>query len=208
MELFCENKTFFKHVDSVFIFIEIILFLASLLLFYKLSKRALRITGRLFKKTILIILSLAVSFFVFLFLTMFCLWSLWLIFPDDNPPSADYHVLNAAIKNTCFLDPQRNHCPKTAQDIINIEPERFTKLTKDAHLTYEYYPESNQYTLIIRDENIRNNNYRVVIFDPRLSSAEDYSKGLDFVDADVSICNGKFVLDNPPPFNGPWDKIN
>lgn len=126
----------------------------------------------------------------------------------DNPPSANYHVLNAAIKNTCFLDPQKNHCPKTAQDIINIEPERFTKLTKDAHLTYEYYPQTNEYTLIVKNNNLQKNDYRVVIFDPRLAKAKNYGRGFDFVDAEVIWCNGKYVLKDPPPFSGPWDKIN
>ena len=128
--------------------------------------------------------------------------------PDDFPPSAHYHVLNAAIKNTCFLDPQRNHCPGTVQDIINIEPERFTTLTKNAHLTYEYYPQTNEYTLIIRNNNLKENDYRVAIFDPRLTSVKNYGRGLDFLDTQVVYCNGKYILTDPPPFPGPWDHIN
>lgn len=128
----------------------------------------------------------------------------------DNPPSADYHVLNAAIKNTCYLDPTHNHCPHSAQDLIAIEPQDFIGLTKNAHLTYQYYPQTNQYTLIVRNNNYQYNNDRVAIFDPRLASTSGYGyKGLDFYDAEiVNNCDGTFRLSNPPPFSGPWNKIN
>lgn len=126
----------------------------------------------------------------------------------DNPPSYAYHVLNAAIKNTCYLDPQRNHCPKSVEELISIEDKNFTELTKDAHLTYKYYPQTNEYTLIVRNNNLKENNYRVAIFDPRLQTAKNYGRGLDFVDEQVVWCSEKYVLKNPPPFPGPWDKIN
>lgn len=130
------------------------------------------------------------------------------LIPADYPPSTSYHSLNAAIKNTCFLDPQRNHCPKIVQDIISIEPDNFTKLTENAHITYQYYPETNEYTLIVRNNNLWVNGYRVAIFDPRLATVKNYGNGVDFFDADVAWCNGKYILTNPPPFPGPWDKIN
>jgi hypothetical protein len=137
----------------------------------------------------------------------------WFLIGDDSPPSRDYHTINAAIKNTCYLDPQRNHCPKTIEDIIAIDPEHFKEWTKDANLTYQYYPETNEYTLIIRNNHYNERNRsRVAIFDPRLSKPENllytHYGGRDFVDTEIMSCNGKLLLVDPPPFPGPWDNIN
>lgn len=147
----------------------------------------------------------------FLILTTFTFVILWFVYGgDDNPPSSHFHDVNAAVKNTCFLDPRRLHCPKTSEEVIAIEPQLLEPETKDSELTYQYYPQTNQYTLIIRPHNMQSSGSRVVIFDPRLSIAQGYGNGLDFYDAEVTGCNsgGKYKLVSPPPFPGPWDAIN
>lgn len=166
------------------------------------ENKLVRITG--------FILSIIASVVLFVIASVVAVIVLYLIglIHDDHPPSVDYHVLNAAIKNTCFLDPQKNHCPKTAQDIIDIEPENFSKLTKNANLTYQYYLNTNEYTLIVRNNDLKKDDYRVAIFDPRLTTVKNYGRGVDFLDTEIMWCNGKYVLKNPPPFPGPWDKIN
>ena len=128
---------------------------------------------------------------------------------DDNPPSAQFHVLNAAVKNTCFLDSNRIHCPKSAQEIVAIEADHFSKLTENAHLTYQYYSQTNQYTLVVRNNDWHYNNDRAVIFDPRLVNLGNYSNGLDYADVQIADnCNGTFRIVNPPAIPGPWNKIN
>lgn len=202
------KKTLLISTDWIFGILEIVIFATLVFLLYKTLKKVVQTSNNLRQKALRTILALFVSFLIFIIVTLVNIVFFVFAFPGDSPPSAGYHVLNAAIKNTCFLDPQRNHCPKTVEDLINIEPEHFRELTKDAHLTYKYYPYSNQYTLIIRNNDVWQNNYRVVIFDPRLATVKNYGTGLDFFDARVSDCKGKIVIDNPPPFEGPWDKIN
>jgi hypothetical protein len=116
------------------------------------------------------------------------------------PKASTYFSLNAAIKNTCYLDPKMEHCPKNLSDLIAIEPQNFTKFLYSTHLTYVYYPETNTYTLIV--------NYRgdkAVIFDPRLKNINE--SGFDFSEVDVSNCGQTHIV-NPPSFPGPWNNID
>ncbi len=168
----------------------------------------------IFYKTLLMrFLYVLASFGFFVILTLIVSFIFVLKYLEPLPPSRNYHVLNAAIKNTCYLDPQRNHCPKTEDDLINIESERFGNLTRMSKLTYRYYPDTHQYTLIVR-EVIRNefmagsNSQKVALFDPRLASSSAYGHGVDFYDAYVEKCGDKYRLTEPPPFPGPWNEIN
>lgn len=204
MKAICEITT---TVHSPLLWFLVTEILAGILVIY-----LIRHFGKLFihtKKHLLWPLSILMSvifFFIITGITLVIFFLLW--FRDDHPPSVDYHVLNAAIKNTCFLDPQKNHCPKSVDDLINIEPEHFKELTKNANLTYQYYPKINQYTLIVRNNDLWKDDYRVAIFDPRLTTAKNYGNGVDFMDSKVIVCSGKYLLINQPPFNGPWDNIN
>ncbi|PWU24265.1 hypothetical protein C5B42_00215 [Candidatus Cerribacteria bacterium 'Amazon FNV 2010 28 9'] len=153
--------------------------------------------------------SLFSGFLIFIVGSLIVGISFIFIFGDDNPPSYQYHNLNAAVKNTCFLDPRKINCPKTPQDLINIQPQQFIPETAHAHLTYQYYPATNDYTLIIRnDDYVLGNNNRVAIFDSRLPKDSNYAQGLDFADVEVTKCGDKYSLINPPSFPGPWNAIN
>ena len=118
---------------------------------------------------------------------------------QPNPQASVYFPLNAAIKNTCYLDPKMIHCPRTLEDLIAIQPEDFMSYLNQAHLTYSYYPETNKYTLIARY-----NKHWAVIFDSRLKN--DSTGSPDFVEVKVSTC-GKDHIANPPNFPGPWGNI-
>lgn len=187
----------------------LIILIITILMLIWIIQLIFRINEKAIVKIFYFFLSLFASTVFFIFISIVTLIALFIagLILDDYPPSARYHVLNAAIKNTCFLDPQRNNCPKTAEGVISIEDVKFRNLTKDAHLTYKYYPETNEYTLIIRNNNLRKNNSRVAIFDPRLTTVKNYGKGVDFIDTRVIYCDGKYTLVNPPPFPGPWDQI-
>lgn len=112
----------------------------------------------------------------------------------DDPIASIYFPLNAAIKNTCFQDPLRNHCPKSVSELIAIQPQDFTRLTSGRGLTYQYYPETNQYTLVVRHDAIRG-----VIFDPRLEQNGEP----DFKDVNIDSCSSpKYKVENPPYLPG------
>lgn len=112
-----------------------------------------------------------------------------------------YFPLNAAIKNTCILDPQKNDCPQSIADIISIEPETFIPLTKNASLTiYDFHPREGRYTLVVREGEY------AIIFDPRLIKATDYR--IDSVAYGVASCGNKHTIIDPPKIPGPWDNIN
>lgn len=206
----CQITPVTQDIRFWLITIEIIIAIAVVFLLVWMIKLVDRIEKNKLARIFYFIISVIGSLALFIITSIAAIIILYLagIIPYDYPPSYDYHILNAAIKNTCFLDPQKNHCPKTVQDLINIEPEHFKALTKNAHLTYQYYPQTNEYTLIVRNNDLKRNDYRVVIFDPRLTTLKNYGRGLDFLDAKVMECNGKFLLKNPPPFPGPWNKIN
>ncbi len=138
-----------------------------------------------------------------------------LLFGDHVPPSAGFHNLNAAIKNTCYLDSSRRYCPKTVEELINIQAKDFGPQTENVALTYEYYPETNEYTLIVRRKNAPfDDGNEVAIFDPRFAVEPNqdahYKLGgkLDFIDTGIYQCQGKYHLWKVPPFPGPWDEIN
>lgn len=177
---------FFK--DILASFRPAILFAIVFFIFLKKVKK------NFFKILLLLIIFLPV---------FFVLTWLLLLFASDKifPPlrASRYFDLNAAIKNTCYLDPKRHNCPKTLEQLIAIEPEKFTKFKNECQLTYRYYENTNEYTLIVRDSP-----NRAVIFDPRLKKVT--ISGFDF--DEVNVCTlGKDSIFNPPNFEGPWNEI-
>jgi hypothetical protein len=177
----------------------------AILWYAYVSWKAARKSLRLEKWTrYLMILPISVTLF---FLGSFVIGVSMLLF-SGNPPALNYHNLNAAVKNTCFLDPSRARCPHTAKELINIQPQQFVHEVGNAHLTYQYYPETNDYTLIVRNNDfLFSNDGRVVVFDSRLPRTKNYGSGLDFVEPEAVQCGTTFQLINPPPFPGPWQNI-
>lgn len=178
--------------------IYIVLGILLIVLFIILIK-AFKYIRKFYKRIIFLIIFIPIYFLISAIISFFTLLSI----NSNIPLSYSYSILNAAIKNTCFLDPQRIHCPTTSQEIIAIQPQDFIDLTKNVNLTYQYYSQNNQYTLIVRDGD------NAVIFDPRLVNLKDYNYGFDFADVLAeSNCDGTFRIINPPPFSGPWNKVN
>lgn len=186
-----------------FILIPLILFLNGYLIKLRISKYK-----SLFKKIGWGFLSTILCFIAFVYLT-FILTLGGFIPLDDYLPSYNFHQMNAAIKNTCLIDPLRNNCPRDLNEVIKLYPDEFKALQKNFALTYEYYPEQNNYTLIARPVNrmhfLADYRNRVAIFDQRLKNTSPY--GYDFIDTESYSC-GKYRLRNNPSFPGPWDKIN
>lgn len=116
---------------------------------------------------------------------------------QNQARASNYFELNAAIKNTCYLDPNHIHCPHNLQELIAIQNKDFSKIAKQYQIVYKYYPETNQYTLIVRDQP-----YGAIIFDPRLKITS--LEGYDFKEVEVSKCGGDHIV-NPPNFSGPWN---
>jgi hypothetical protein len=114
--------------------------------------------------------------------------------PLGNPAASQFFVINAAIKNTCFIDPERNNCPQTLEEIGYIEPKAFETMIQNNQVNYVYYPETNQYSLVVRYHPTR-----AVIFDWRL--VEEFS--MDLHEYEVSVLGQDRVID-PPAFAGPW----
>jgi hypothetical protein len=117
-------------------------------------------------------------------------------FAQPYPVASEYFKLNAAIKNTCLLDPQRDHCPQTLEEISYIEPVEFKRLSAKTNFVYTYNPVTNNYTFIARPRKDH-----AVIFDQRLIPLY----GVDFKEYDVSTWWDKEKISNPPPFFGPWE---
>jgi hypothetical protein len=110
---------------------------------------------------------------------------------------AYFFPLNAAIKNTCIVDPRRENCPQTLEEISYIEPEFFAEVAKKTQMIYYYYPDTNQYTLVIRYRD-----KQAIVFDPRLIQ----TMGMDLHEYRVET-KGVDHLVNPPSFPGPWDNL-
>ncbi len=118
--------------------------------------------------------------------------------PIPNISGSRFFTINAAIKNTCFIDPKRDHCPHTLEEISYIEPEEYQRMLRGSQVQYRYYPEQNIYTLVVRYSPIQ-----AVVFDPRLTA----SIGVDFKEFEVSLVGTDRVV-NPPDFEGPWEFPN
>lgn len=114
--------------------------------------------------------------------------------PIPNPSASRFAIINAAIKNTCFIDPAKANCPQSLEEISYIEPQAYKSMIENNQVQYVYHPESNLYTLVVRYSPTR-----AVIFDWRLTDTTT----IDFKDTEVSVL-GKDRIKNPPDWDGPW----
>lgn len=145
----------------------------------------------------------SIPLFIFLSLFLFVLIMIFYGEEYDQPIASKYFPLNAGIKNTCYLDPERKNCPKSVEELINIESIYFKNLTQNVALKYEYYPDTHWYSLVV----IEKDTLKGVIFDPRLKDVKNYGYQDDYFDITASYCGGKYSVDNPPQLKGPWDNI-
>lgn len=115
--------------------------------------------------------------------------------PYKNPQASRFAVVHAAIKNTCLLDPRRDHCPQTLEEISYIEPQAYQGMLRGTQVNYVYYPDTNQYSLVIRYSPVN-----AVVFDQRLTR----ESSIDFKEYQVDLL-GQDRLHNPPAWAGPWE---
>ncbi len=115
-----------------------------------------------------------------------------------SPQGEQFFVLNAAIKNTCFMDPKKIGCPHNLTELSYLEPAQFAIADKNTQMVYQYYPDQNLYTFIVRYSRTQ-----AVIFDWRLVNENN---GIDFKEVKVDT-TGVDHIKNPPNFPGPWDNL-
>jgi len=169
------------------------LFVISHLIIFKKFKKTT-------KRAVLSVVSIVISGFIALvILIAFFIYDIG----ADDPLVSQYSQLNAAVKNTCYLDPQKIHCPKNLSELISIQDKDFKKYLTTAHLFYEYRPETNQYTLIALEKGGK----RGVIYDPRFEGRKDYGYGGDFSEITYNSCSGKIEINYLPPFDGLWNHL-
>lgn len=203
LENFCIESSKFINREVVYLVSILILLSAFSFISWIIFKKTKKSKKKIFNLSIFTILSLLII--PVLFFTSIVITEIYMELYDE-PTAGKYFPLNAAIKNTCYLDPQKLNCPQTVQDLMNIEPDNFGRLTKDAALTYRYYPETNEYTLIVREKG----STKVAIFDPRLLQIEYQGYKADYANVRVAECplGNAHKIPDPPPFSGPWDRIN
>ncbi len=199
----CGLQQIYQDPFRLYIFIEVILLILVLIPFFTLWKNYKNFWLRLMSGPFLIAMYIFISFV----LTILFTFTFWI---DDHRSSVVFFQMNAAIKNTCYVDKTRANCPKNLSQLINLYPQDFKPLQEKYVFTYKYDEIHNIYTLIARPKNIMLFKNRLAIFDPRLTNTNNSydTPGLDFADAKAYSCNGKFKLESPPPFEGPWDNIN
>lgn len=134
----------------------------------KQSQRILKISSLSAGLFVCVMLSFATLIITF-FLAEFTLEGF------GDPIASDYFSVNAAIKNTCYLDPLKRNCPHTLAEIIHIEPEHFSKLLQNKTVYYSFDNLTQKYSLYIQHDINRG-----VLFDPRLTQQDGYYA--DFVD--------------------------
>lgn len=114
--------------------------------------------------------------------------------PLGTPAASQFFVINAAIKNTCFIDPEKNNCPQTLAEIGYIEPRAYQEMIAHNQVNYVYDPQKNLYTLVVRYHPTR-----AVVFDWRLVD----TFGVDLHEYEVSVIGQDRLID-PPAYDGPW----
>lgn len=128
--------------------------------------------------TLVSVISVSAIIFFFVFISI-----LWLFLDDPNIERDDH--LNAAIKNTCLLDPKKINCPKDVRGVIAIEPQTLASETRGKYLAYRYFPQTNDYTMIIRSGN------QGVIYDPRIERY--YNHYVDSINVQFESCSNKIT---------------
>jgi hypothetical protein len=199
----CEAQKFFQQSFNIYLLIEAGLFIFILAAFIMAWRSFRGFIYRILSGPVFILIYLFLSFLI----TVYFGFVYWL---DDRRPSVLFHQMNAAIKNTCYVDPEKLNCPKNFVEVLRLYPQDFRPLLDRFVFTYEYRDSDQTYTLIARPKQMMEFKNQVSIFDPRLitTDTEYDTKGVDFADTKAYSCNGKFKLESPPPFEGPWDKIN
>lgn len=202
----CIIPPFEFNIFHLYLIIVFVLLLLTLFLIYNFFK--------FFKDPITkaVTAMMSIGFFLLVSFIIFIIFAIFLE-ENDNPPSAKYHQIHAAIKNTCYIDPERKNCPTNKEEIIRLYPETFGPLLANTEVTYEYNPEANHFTLIIRYKDLRYSGYTVALFDSKLTQSGNSSPsygygGLDFYDPQVMKCGDKYEIIDKPPFPGPWNRIN
>ena len=133
---------------------------------------------------------------LFIFLGIALAMATWRI-TFNNYRGDTYNTLHAAIKNTCLIDPKKEHCPLVLEDLAIIEPAQYATAVKSTQMFYRYYPDTNQYTFMVRYDK-RN----AIIFDQRLIP----DQGVDLREVEIETFGRDRVID-PPKFAGPWDNL-
>lgn len=87
---------------------------------------------------------------------------LFLTDTNDNAIASTYFRINGQIKLACVFKEKALACPQTKDDVLSMEP-GFAKLLAGKNWDYKYYPETNEYTLIVRHDW-----FRGALFDPLL----------------------------------------
>lgn len=189
----------------LFLIIFVLLAILTGYWIYKAFKFYQNPFSRTMATTISLIFFLITSIIIFFFFAIFLEETEW-------PPSYKYHQVHAAIKNTCYLDPEKKNCPKNAEEIVRLYPEEFGPLLNSSAVTYQYDQQTKSFTLLIRDRSSINGEYQVSIFDRRLTqtgnSSPGYGYGVDFYDTKIMRCSDKYEIIDKPPFHGPWSEIN
>lgn len=82
-----------------------------------------------------------------------------------NPIASTYFAVNGEVKLACLYSGPSNPrvCPKNKDQVLDLSPE-FGHLLSGKEWDYKYYPNQNEYTLIIKHDW-----FRGAIFDPLLA---------------------------------------
>ena len=112
----------------------------------------------------------------------------------ENISGGHYNVLHAAIKNTCIIDPKKEHCPQKLEDLRIVEERYYDEAKANAQMNYTYDPATNQYTFVVRYSE-----YNAIIFDQRLIPIY----GLDLKEVKVTTI-GQDRIQDSPNYAGPW----
>ncbi len=126
-------------------------------LFYFFHKRKIRGIKLFVGLPASIVSLLFASFFIFLSMITFQE-------TFNQPIGSKYFAINGEIKLACLYpgDTNQRVCPKTKEQVLALDP-GFKQLLSQKEWDYKYFPDSNEYTLIIKHDW-----FRGVIFDQLL----------------------------------------
>lgn len=193
-----EGGSFFIDLDIGLIFIMLLVFagVASTLWY---AMKGITWLGRKWihsssgvKRTVSLVGAMLFLYPFFVILT-FLIWLFWN--PLDGIAQYDHHTLNAAVKNTCLLDPTQENCPQKLEDIRIIVPEVYDRVLAQAQVKYEYNSEENTYILVIRY-----NPVRAAVFSNRFENSSDWKA--DYKEHEIEIWGQDRLKD--PLLPGDW----
>lgn len=152
-----------------------------------------KLSKKIPKKVVLIVKILLPIVYLYPFFVGI-MFLVWFGYPD-NPQASRFNIINAAIKNTCFIDPNKENCPQDLEEISYIEPKQYQMMVECCQVNYQYDSVNNLYSLVIRYSPTR-----AVLFDWRLVD----QSGIDFKEYQVNLL-GKDSLIDAPDWDGPWE---